>query len=123
MTPEPARESAEGPPSVGAGSAMAREIREIPARVAALLTDGRAEISDAAAAISRAAPRWATIDGRATSGHAATFGRYLLETHLGMPTGLAAPSVTSVYRAPLDWHGGVLITVSQSEASPDVVAI
>ena len=102
---------------------MAREIRESPARVAALLTDGRAEISDAAAAISTAAPRWATIAGRGTTYHAATFGRYLLETHLGMPTGLAAPSVTSVYRAPLDWHGGLLITVSQSGESPDVVAV
>ena len=102
---------------------MAREIRESPARVAALLTDGRAEISDAAAAISTAAPRWATIAGRGTSDHAATFGRYLLETHLGMPTGLAAPSVTSVYDAPLDWHGGLLVAVSQSGESPDVVAV
>ncbi len=102
---------------------MAREIREAPARVAALLTDGRSEVSDAAAAIATAAPRWATIAGRGTSDHAATFGRYLLETHLGMPTGLAAPPLTSEFRAPLDWHGGLLIAVSPSGESPDVVAV
>ena len=123
MTPEPARESQEDAAPVGGPSAMAREIREAPARVATLLTEGRAEIADAAAAISAAAPRWATIAGRGTSDHAATFGRYLLETHLGMPTGLAAPSVTSVYHAPLDWHGGLLVAVSQSGESPDVVAV
>jgi glucosamine--fructose-6-phosphate aminotransferase (isomerizing) len=104
-------------------SAMAREIRESPARVDALLTDGRAEISDAAAAISAAAPRWATIAGQGPSDPAATFGRYLLETHLGMPTGLAAPSVTSVDRVARDWHGGLLITVSHSGEGPGVVAV
>lgn len=123
MTPEPARESEDGSTSVGATSAMAAEIRESPARVAALLKDGRAEISDAAAAISAAAPRSATIAGRGTSDHAATFGRYLLETHLGMSTGLAAPSVTSVYHSTMDWHGGLLVSVSQSGDSPDVVAV
>ena len=102
---------------------MAREIREAPARVAELLADGRAEIADAASAIAAAAPRWATIAGRGTSDQAATFGRYLLETRLGMPTGLAAPSVTSVNHAPLDWHGGLLVAVSQSGQSPDVVAV
>jgi glutamine---fructose-6-phosphate transaminase (isomerizing) len=123
MTPEAARESAEGAASAGGPSAMAREIRETPARIAALLTEGRAEISDAAAAISAAAPRWATIAGRGTSDHAATFGRHLLETHVGMPTGLAAPSETSAHHAPLDWHGGLLVAVSRSGQSPDVVAV
>ena len=94
-----------------------------PARVAALLTNGQAEIADAAAAISAAAPRWATIAGRGTSDHAATFGRYLFETLVGMPTGLAAPSVTSVYTLTLDWHGGLLVAVSQSGQSPDIVSV
>lgn len=122
MTPEsvPERDVRE----VQAGpTAMAREIRETPARIAALLAEGRTEIATAAAAITAAGPRWATIAGRGTSDHAATFGRYLFETVLGMPTGLAAPSVTSIYRASLDWHGGLLVAVSQSGQSPDVVSV
>ncbi len=102
---------------------MAREIREIPARIATLLADGRSEIAAAASAVTRAGPRWATIAGRGTSDHAATFGRYLFETLLGMPTGLAAPSVASVYHAPLDWNGGLLVAVSQSGQSPDIVGL
>ncbi len=104
-------------------SDMAGEIREIPSRIATLLADGQAEIAAAAAAISAAGPHWATIAGRGTSDHAATFGRYLFETLVGMPTGLAAPSVTSVYNAPLDWRGGLLIAVSQSGQSPDIVSV
>jgi glutamine---fructose-6-phosphate transaminase (isomerizing) len=123
MTPDPARESIDGSEPGSGPSAMASEIRETPGRVALLLTDGQAEIADAAAAISTAAPRWATIAGRGTSDHAATFGRYLLETHLGMPTGLAAPSVTSVHNAPMDWHGGLLVAVSRPGEGPDVVAV
>jgi glutamine---fructose-6-phosphate transaminase (isomerizing) len=102
---------------------MAREIREVPSRIAALIADGRAEIDDVATMIASAGPRWATVAGRGTSDHAATFGRYLFETLLGMPTGLAAPSVTSVYEATLDWTHGLLVAVSQSGQSPDVVAV
>lgn len=119
MTPD----GASVPEPLVATSVMANEVREIPTRVAALLADGQAEIADAAAAISAAGPRWATIAGRGTSDHAATFGRYLFETVVGLPTGLAAPSVTSVYNAPLDWRGGLLIAVSQSGQSPDIVSV
>jgi glucosamine--fructose-6-phosphate aminotransferase (isomerizing) len=102
---------------------MAREIAETPARIATLLWEGQAEIAEVAGAIAAAGPRWATIAGRGTSDHAATFGRYLIETLLGLPTGLAAPSVTSTYRAPLDWHGGLLIAVSQSGQGPDIISV
>jgi glucosamine--fructose-6-phosphate aminotransferase (isomerizing) len=102
---------------------MAGEIREIPARIAELITGGHGEIVATAAAVAKAGPSWATIVGRGTSDHAATYGRYLFETLLGMPTGLAAPSVTSVYHASLDWRGGLLVAVSQSGESPDVVSV
>lgn len=102
---------------------MADEVRETPARIADLLAGAGDELAAAAEAIERAGPRWASIAARGTSDHAATFGRYLFETLLGMPTGLAAPSVTSVYQAPLDWHGGLLVAVSQSGQSPDVVSV
>lgn len=102
---------------------MVDEIRQIPARVGDLLADGDAGVAAAAEAIARASPSWASIAGRGTSDHAATFGRYLFETLLGMPTGLAAPSVTSVYQASLDWRGGLLVAVSQSGQSPDVIAV
>ena len=48
-----------------------------------------------------AVPRWTMIAARGTSDHAAVYAQYLIETHLGLPTGLAKPSVTTVYGARL----------------------
>ena len=63
------------------------------------------------------------IAGRGTSDHAAVYAQYLFETHLGLPTGLVKPSVTTVYGASLDWRGGLVVAISQSGQSPDVVAV
>ena len=124
MTPDPADVAADGVAFIAGGSSiMAREIRDIPVRLADLIAAGRGEVDAAASAIASARPRWASVAGRGTSDHAATFGRYLLETVLGMPSGLAAPSVTSVYETPIDWTGGLLLTVSQSGQSPDLISV
>ena len=58
-----------------------------------------------------------------TSDHAAIYARYLIETQLGWPVGLASPSVTTIYRAPTDWSDGLVLAVSQSGRSPDLVAV
>lgn len=102
---------------------MASEILEIPSCVARLLEDGAAAASSAAEAIDRTRPRWVSIAGRGTSDHAAVYARYLFEICLGLPTGLSAPSVTTVYRAPIDWRGGLVIAASQSGQSPDIVSV
>jgi glucosamine--fructose-6-phosphate aminotransferase (isomerizing) len=104
-------------------TAMLEEIHETPAVVARLLADGADETAAAAAAIRTSAPRWVAIAGRGTSDNAAVYGRYLFETQLGIATGLSAPSVSTVYDAPLDWRGGVVIGISQSGESPDVVEV
>jgi len=60
--------------------------------------------------------------GRGSSDNATTFGRYLIETHAGVLTGSASPSVASVYDAAPDMSGTVMIALSQSGRSPDLVA-
>src|SRR5258708_9967809 len=102
---------------------MRREIGETPDVVASLLEAGRAEIANAAASIRAADPPWARLVARGTSDNAAIHLRYLIETVLGIPCGLAAPSVTTVYGAELRWRGGLVIAVSQSGRSPDLVAV
>jgi glucosamine--fructose-6-phosphate aminotransferase (isomerizing) len=102
---------------------MRDEIGEIPSVVRALLADGAAARADVAAAIRRADPAWVSIVARGTSDHAAVYGGFLVETELGLPAGLASPSVTTVYRAPIRWRGGLVIAISQSGQSPDVVAV
>ena len=102
---------------------MRREIEETPDVVAGLLETGRAEIDAVAAAIRAADPAWAMLVARGTSDNAAIHLRYLIETELGIPCGLAAPSVTTVYGARIRWRGGLVIAVSQSGRSPDLVAV
>ena len=101
---------------------MGREIGQIPSAVQRVL-DEPDQLATVAAAIGRANPRWIMIAGRGTSDHAAVYAQYLFETHLGLPTGLVKPSVTTVYGASLDWRGGLVLAISQSGQSPDVVAV
>jgi glucosamine--fructose-6-phosphate aminotransferase (isomerizing) len=102
---------------------MAREIAEIPAVVARTLDDGAGDLDAVAAEIHRRAPRFVLIAARGTSDHAGVYARYLLETTLGIPVGLAAASVTTVYAAPLRWDDVLLVGISQSGAGPDVAAV
>jgi glucosamine--fructose-6-phosphate aminotransferase (isomerizing) len=59
---------------------------------------------------------------RGSSDHAATFAKYLIETRAGVLTSSAAPSVSSVYAARADLDGVVFLAISQSGASPDLIA-
>jgi len=71
----------------------------------------------------RAAPPRAVVTcARGSSDHAATFARYLIETRLRVLTSSAAPSVSSVYEAATDLAGTVVLAISQSGASPDLLA-
>lgn len=59
---------------------------------------------------------------RGSSDHAATYGKYLFETHLGLITASAAPSVTSIYQAQPQLKGMLFVAISQSGKSPDLLA-
>jgi glucosamine--fructose-6-phosphate aminotransferase (isomerizing) len=102
---------------------MAREIAEIPAVVERALGDEAGDLDAVAREIVRRAPRFVLIAARGTSDHAGIYARYLIETTLGIPVGLAAASVTTIYRAPLHWDDVLLVAISQSGAGPDVAAV
>lgn len=104
-------------------SQMQREIAEIPDVVERLLAENRTQVRSAADRFATCAPSWMAIVGRGSSDHAAVYARYLVETTLGLPVGLAAASVTTAYHAALHWNGGVLLAISQSGSSPDVVDV
>jgi glutamine---fructose-6-phosphate transaminase (isomerizing) len=104
-------------------TAMLREIEAIPDVVGRLLAEGGAEVEQAAAAIRTADPAWVSLVARGTSDHAAIHLRYLIETELGIPAGMAAPSTVTIYGAELRWRGGLVIAVSQSGRSPDLIAV
>ena len=67
-------------------------------------------------------PRAVVTCARGSSDHAATFAKYLIETRLGILTSSAAPSVSSVYEATPNLAGTLFLAISQSGASPDLLA-
>ncbi|MGI8696303.1 MAG: SIS domain-containing protein, partial [Mycobacteriales bacterium] len=103
-----------------AGRLMGQDIDDQPGVLAALLgTVG--EIERVAAAVASRGPRFVLLAARGTSDHAALYGKYLVEIELRRPAGLASPSTLTVYAARPDLTGVLMIAVSQSGASPDLV--
>lgn len=58
---------------------------------------------------------------RGSSDNAAIYGRYLLETHAGVPGGLLSPSVATHYGTRLDLSDTVVVSVSQSGSTDEIV--
>ncbi|MEF2277317.1 SIS domain-containing protein [Deinococcus sp. YIM 134068] len=100
---------------------MLREARETPQVVTRQLREN-VEVSRAlAAAIRERRPPYAVTVARGSSDHACTVLKYALETQLSLPVASLGPSVHTLYGARLDLRGALVIAVSQSGASPDVV--
>ena len=104
-----------------AGSVMRREIDEQPAVLARALDESLSEIRSVAGVLRQRAPRFVLFAARGTSDHAALYAKYLVEIHLGLPCGLASPSTTTAYSARPDLRDVLVVAVSQSGGSPDLV--
>jgi glucosamine--fructose-6-phosphate aminotransferase (isomerizing) len=94
---------------------MLREMAEQPAVLARLLSR-RIEIG-----VER--PAGVMIVARGSSDHAAVYGRYLLELATRRPVALAAPSLFTRYSAQTDASGWLVVGVSQSGATPEIVDV
>lgn len=105
-----------------ASSLMLQETEQSPAVVADLLQKEAGTFGEIARVFAKNSPRVITTAARGSSDHAATFFKYLMEITLGIPVASIGPSVASVYGSKLKLEGGLHFTVSQSGASPDIVA-
>ncbi|MEV6110905.1 SIS domain-containing protein [Streptomyces sp. NPDC051940] len=104
------------------GQIMAGEMAEQPAVLRRLLDEGAPHIRAVAREIAARRPRFVLLTARGTSDNAALYAKYLLEIRLGLPCGLASMSTTTAYGARPDLTDVLMITVSQSGGSPDLVA-
>jgi glucosamine--fructose-6-phosphate aminotransferase (isomerizing) len=68
-------------------------------------------------------PRFITTVARGSSDHAASYAKYLFETRTGVVTASTGPSVFSVYRASMSLENSLCLLISQSGASPDLLAV
>lgn len=104
------------------GALMAVEIAEQPEALGRLLRPEGLEVAARLADVIRErAPRFVLLAARGTSDHAALYAKYLVEVSLGLPAGLASPSTMTAYGARPELSDVLLLTVSQSGGSPDLI--
>jgi glucosamine--fructose-6-phosphate aminotransferase (isomerizing) len=102
------------------GRLMAAEIAEQPDLWQAGLAR-RSEAMAIARAIAARRPRFVLLAARGTSDHAALYAKYLVEILHRLPAGLVSPSTMTAYEAEPDLRDVLLIAVSQSGGSPDLL--
>jgi len=66
---------------------------------------------------------YALIAARGSSDHAALYAKYAWAALAGHPVALAAPSLHTLYERPPRLAGALVIGISQSGQSPDIVAV
>jgi glucosamine--fructose-6-phosphate aminotransferase (isomerizing) len=66
---------------------------------------------------------YALVAARGTSDNAARYGQYILGAINRLPVALAAPSLFTRYHSPPRLEGSLVIGISQSGQSPDIVSV
>jgi glucosamine--fructose-6-phosphate aminotransferase (isomerizing) len=102
---------------------MRSELGESPAVVERLLGEGAGEVAAVAAAMRERQVDVAVVAARGTSDHAAIYAQYILGARNGLLVAPSAPSLYSLYGAPPRLGSAVVIGISQSGRSPDVVSV
>lgn len=99
------------------------EILEQPDRLASLLNSQRATVERVAAAIRQRKVPFVLLAARGTSDNAGRYANYLLGAANRLPLALATPSLFTYYQQPPDLHGALVIGISQSGHSPDIISV
>ncbi|MEZ0397268.1 MAG: SIS domain-containing protein [Anaerolineales bacterium] len=99
------------------------EILEQPKCLGRLLEEGRAEAERIAAAIRGRSPRFVFLAARGTSDNAGRYANYLWGAQNGLPLALATPSLFTYYGQPPQLKDALVVGVSQSGKSPDIVSV
>ncbi|HEU5102572.1 MAG TPA: SIS domain-containing protein [Roseiflexaceae bacterium] len=100
---------------------LEQEIHSQPEVIARLLEREVDRVSQIVAQLP--ACDYALIAARGTSDHAATYAKYAWAALAGLPVALATPSLHTLYAAPPRMNGALVVGVSQSGQSPDIVSV
>src|SRR5437879_2124145 len=104
-------------------SFMRQEMEEQPAVIEELLREEAANIERLCAEIRKRGISMVYLAARGTSDHAAVFAKYLIEIETGIPVGLAAPSVVTLYGAQLKLERALVLGISQSGEAADAIEV
>jgi len=102
---------------------LRNEIFEQPAVLAGELAAQRPQAEAIAAAIRAAGIRYAFLAARGTSDNAGRYANYIWGSRNGIPLALATPSLFTYYNSPPKLRDALVVGVSQSGKSPDIVSV
>ncbi|MBN2678352.1 MAG: SIS domain-containing protein [Anaerolineaceae bacterium] len=99
------------------------EIREQPDKIRSLLAVQKETAVRIARAIQKRQVRYVFLAARGTSDNAGRYANYLLGAQNGLPLALATPSLFTYYKQPPVLKDALVIGISQSGRSPDIVSV
>jgi glucosamine--fructose-6-phosphate aminotransferase (isomerizing) len=99
------------------------ELQEQPAALARLIDKQTGQARGIAEMFSRDDVQYVVIASRGSSSNVARYAQYLLGRAHRVPVMFATPSLYTIYEQPPRLAGAAVIGISQSGASPDVVAV
>jgi len=99
------------------------EILEQPERITNLLASQRKNVERIASEIQKREIQYVFLAARGTSDNAGRYANYLLGAMNGLPVALAAPSLFTYYKRPPKLKNALVVGVSQSGKSPDIVSV
>ena len=99
------------------------EILEQPEVLACLLKERMAEVRAIAGAIRAHNVDFVLLAARGTSDNAGLYAKYMWGAFNRLPVGMAAPSLFSLYNRPPVLRNALVVGISQSGQSPDIVNV
>lgn len=99
------------------------EIFEQPECLARLLENQRLNVEKIAEAVHSHDIRYVFLAARGTSDNAGRYANYLWGAQNSLPLALATPSLFTYYRHPPKLDGALVVAVSQSGQSPDIISV
>ncbi|MEA3326951.1 MAG: SIS domain-containing protein [Chloroflexota bacterium] len=100
-----------------------QEIHEQPEVIRRLIDDQQDVISSLAENIKARGIHHIFIAARGTSDNAGRFAKYLMGAHNRMVISLATPSLFTIYKQPPNLTDSLILGISQSGKSPDIVSV
>jgi glucosamine--fructose-6-phosphate aminotransferase (isomerizing) len=99
------------------------EINEQPERIKSLFATQRKVVEKIAAGIRKRDIQYVFLAARGTSDNAGRYANYLLGAQNGLPLALATPSLFTYYKQPPKLKNALVVGISQSGKSPDIVSV
>ena len=102
---------------------MAQELSEAPMAILRQEAALARPLAELTARLQRRPPQVVVTCARGSSAHAAAFGKHLIERYAGIPVSPAAPSIASIYGQQMHLKDQLMLAISQSGRSDDLIAM